>query len=447
MEMGLLLLLILLNGIFAMAEIAVVSSRKARLQKLADEQRHGALIALALQKDPSRFLSTIQIGITTVGILSGVLGESLLARPLAERIARLPALTPYAEGIALLFTVAGITYLSVVAGELVPKRLALLSPETIATAVAPPMQCLAQVAAPLVWLLSFSSSLLLRLLGVRRRSEPPITDEEIRVLMEQGAEAGVFHESEQALVSNVLHLDEQPVGAIMSPRQQVYAIDLDTPREEQLRRLAESPYTRVLVCRGGLQQVVGVLHRGDLLGSALQGAPIDLQRGIRPPLYVEESASSTGLLENFRRTRNEFAIVVDEFDDLQDVVTLKGVLGAIVGEIPGAVQDGEPAIVRREDGSWLVDGSIGIERLKAAHWISPRAFRGRRTMPITRWPAWSCTIYSACRTSPINSSTMAGASRWSTWTGRASIRCWWCAWLHLRPERRGAHGRPPCFTG
>ncbi|GAB3394045.1 hemolysin family protein [Azotobacter armeniacus] len=366
METGLLLLLILFNGVFAMAEIAVVSSRKARLQKLVDEQRHGALVALALQEDPSRFLSTIQVGITTVGILSGALGESLLARPLAERIAGLPVLAPYAEGIALLLTVAAITYLSVVVGELVPKRLALLSPETIAAAIAPPMQWLAQVAAPLVWLLSFSSNLLLRLLGIRQQNEPPITDEEIRVLMEQGAEAGVFHESEQAIVSNVLHLDEQPVGAIMSPRQQVYAIDLDAPREEQLRRLAESPYTRVLVCHGSLQQVVGVLHRGDLLGPALQGLPLDLQRDIRPPLYVEESASSTGLLENFRRTRSEFAIVVDEFDDLQGIVTLKDVLTAIVGEIPDELQDGEPAIVCREDGSWLVDGGMGIERLKAA---------------------------------------------------------------------------------
>lgn len=366
METGLLLLLILLNGIFAMAEIAVVSSRKARLQTLADQRRHGALVALALQEDPARFLSTIQVGITSVGILSGALGETLLARPLAERLAGLPALAPYAEGIALVLTVVAITYLSVVLGELLPKRLALLSPEAIAASIAPPMQRLAQIAAPLVWLLSCSCDLLLRLLGVRKRDEPPVTDEEIKVLMEQGAEAGVFHESEQALVANVLHLDEQPVGAIMSPRQQVYAIDLDEPPGEQLRRLAESPYSRVLVCRGGLQQVVGVLQRGDLLGPVLQGQALDLQRNIRPPLYVEESASSTGLLESFRRTRCEFAVVVDEFDDLQGIVTLKDVLTAIVGEIPGTLEDGEPAIVRREDGSWLVDGGMGIERLRAA---------------------------------------------------------------------------------
>ncbi|MGV6475991.1 hemolysin family protein [Azotobacter vinelandii] len=366
MEAGLLLLLIALNGVFAMAEIAVVSSRKARLQRLADERRHGALVALALQDDPSRFLSTIQVGITTVGVLSGALGETLLARPLTQRIAELPTLAPYAEAIALILTVAAITYLSVVVGELLPKRLALLAPETIASALAPAMRRLAQIAAPLVWLLSYSCNLLLRLIGIGRRDEPPITDEEIQVLMEQGAEAGVFHESEQAFVANVLHLDEQPVGAIMSPRQQVYAIDLDDPREEQLRRLAESPYTRVLVCRGGLHRLVGVLHRGDLLKPALQGQPIDLQRSARPPFYVEESASSTGLLEDFRRTRNEFAVVVDEFDDLQGIVTLRDVLTAIVGEIPDALHDGEPAIVRREDGSWLVDGGMGIEQLKTA---------------------------------------------------------------------------------
>lgn len=365
MDLGLILLLILLNGVFAMAEIAVVSSRKARLQRLADEGRAGAAVALALQESPSRFLSTIQVGITTVGILSGAIGESLLADPLATWLAQTP-MAVYAEGIALGCTVLLITYLSVVVGELVPKRLALLSPEAIAMLIAQPMNRLAQIAAPLVWLFSSSCSLLVRLIGVKHKEEPPVTEEEIKVLMEEGAEAGVFHESERAFVANVLQLDELSVGAIMCPRQEIYAIDLQDGPQEQLRRLADSPYSRVLVCRGGFGQVVGVLQRSDLLKPALEGAPIDLEKAIHPLLYVHEGVTCTSLLERFRSLRREFAVIVDEFDDLQGIVTLRDVLTAIVGNFPNERQEGEPEIARREDGSWLIDGGLGIERLKQA---------------------------------------------------------------------------------
>lgn len=364
MDIGLILLLVLLNGVFAMAEIAVVSSRKARLQKLADQGRPGAAMALALQDEPSRFLSTIQVGITTVGVLSGAIGETVLAEPIAAWLAGVPALAPYARGLALGLTVILITYLSVVVGELVPKRLALLSPEAIAALVAQPMNRLAQAASPLVWLLSASSSVLLRLFGVRRSDQPPVTDDEIEVLMEQGAAAGVFHASERRIVANVLHLDEQPVGAIMTPRPQVYAIDLAAPLAERLQRLADSPYARVLLCDG--EQPLGVLQRGDLLKPALAGLPIDLRQAMRAPLYVQESSTSTLLLERFRETGSEFAVVVDAFDDLQGIVTLTDVLGAIVGDIPGDGENGEQQMTRREDGSWLIDGALGIDCVKEA---------------------------------------------------------------------------------
>lgn len=363
MDLGLILLLILLNGVFAMAEIALVSSRKARLQRLADEGRAAAVVALALQDSPSRFLSTTQVGITTVGILSGAIGENLLSDPLAQWLAQ-TSLAAYAEPIALGCTVLLITYLSVVVGELVPKRLALLSPESIAMVVARPMNYLARIVSPLVWLLSSSCTLLIRLLGVRHREEPPITEEEIKVLMEEGAEAGVFQENERAFVANVLQLDELSVGAIMCPRQDIYAIDLQDELQEQLRRLSDSPYSRVPVCRGGFGRVVGVLQRSDLLKPALEGTPIDLERVLHPPLYVHEEVTCIALLERFRTRRQEFAIIVDEFDDLQGIVTLRDVLTAIVGNFPNAGQEGEPEIIRRKDGSWLIDGGLPIERLK-----------------------------------------------------------------------------------
>ncbi len=227
MDIALLLFLILLNGVFAMSEIAVVTSRKARLQRLADDGSPGAHSALSLHTEPSSFLSTIQVGITTIGILSGAIGEAALADPFAVWLSGFPLIAPYAEGIALTIVVAGLTYFAVVVGELVPKRLALIAPEGIASLISRPMILLAKAARPLVWLLSSSSSLLLRLTGARRKEEPPVTDEEIRVLMEQGAEAGVFHESEQVIVSNVLRLDDQRIESIMTPRKDIYLLDLN----------------------------------------------------------------------------------------------------------------------------------------------------------------------------------------------------------------------------
>ncbi|MDX9707557.1 MAG: CNNM domain-containing protein, partial [Azospira sp.] len=227
MDIVLLLLLILINAAFAMSEMAVVSSRKSRLQSLAEDGSIGADAALKLHQEPSNFLSTIQVGITSVGILSGAIGEAVLADPLSAWLGAIPLLEPYARGIALTVTVVGLTYFSVVIGELVPKQLALLAPEGIASLIARPMQLLANLTHPLVVVLSKSSSLVLRLFGARRKEEPPVTDDEIKVLMEQGAEAGVFHESEQAIVSNVLRLDEQRIAAIMTPRREMWVVDLD----------------------------------------------------------------------------------------------------------------------------------------------------------------------------------------------------------------------------
>ncbi len=366
MDIFLLLLLILLNGALAMSEIAVVSARKSRLQKLADDGAPGAQTALQLSNEPSSFLSTIQVGITTVGILSGAIGENALADPLAEWMSAVPFLQPYAKGIALTVVVVVLTYFSVVIGELVPKRLALLAPEGIASFVSKPMIWLARITNPLVWLLSSSSSVILRLIGARRNNDVPVTNDEINVLMEQGAEAGVFHESEQAIVSNVLRLDEQRISSIMTHRNDIYVLDLDEPEEEIRTGLSECPYTRIVVCRDGLEHIAGILRTADLLKLALSGEKLDIERYLRPPLYVPEGVTTTHLMESFRKARQQCALVVDEYGELQGLVTLTDVLAAIVGDIPSSDEFEEQDIVEREDGSWLVDGSVSIDRLRSA---------------------------------------------------------------------------------
>jgi putative hemolysin len=364
MDIVLLLCLILLNGVLAMSEIAVVSSRKSRLQRLADDGSPGAASALELSNEPSTFLSTVQVGITTVGILSGAIGEAALADPLAAWLAGFPLLADHAKGIALTLVVIMLTYFSVVIGELVPKRLGLLAPETIASLVAPPMNVLSRAARPLVWLLSSSSSLLLRLISARRSEEPPVTNDEINVLMGQGAEAGVFHESVQVLVSNVLRLDEQRIGAIMTHRNDIHTLDLDQPESQIRKCLAECPYTRIVVCRDGLEHIVGILRTADLLKAALAGEPLEIEKFLRPPLYVPEGVTTTHLLESFRKAHQQCALIVDEYGELQGMVTLTDVLTSIVGEIPSSDFAEDQDIVVREDGSWLVDGSVTVERLK-----------------------------------------------------------------------------------
>ena len=365
MDVVLLVLLVFINGILAMSEIAVVSSRKSRLQKLSDDGSPGAETALELSNEPSAFLSTVQVGITTVGILSGAIGEGALADPLTRWFSEFSLIEPYARGFALTLVVIGLTYFSVVVGELVPKRLGLMAPEAIAALIAAPMNMLARLTRPVVWLLSSSSSLLLRLIGARQSGDPTVTNDEINVLMEQGAEAGVFHESEQAIVSNVLRLDEQRIGAIMTHRNDIYVLDLDDPEEEIRVRLAESPYTRIVVCRDGLEHIVGILRTADLLKLALAGEKLDVERFLRPPLYVPEGVTTTHLLESFRKARQQCALIVDEYGELQGLVTLTDVLTSIVGELPSSDVTEEQDIVERADGSWLVDGSVPIERLKS----------------------------------------------------------------------------------
>jgi len=368
MDLALIFLLILINGLFAMSEIAVVSSRKSRLQNLADDGSLGAQAALSLHQEPSSFFSTIQVGITSVGILSGAIGEAAVADPLAQWFGEIPLLAPYARTMALSITVIGLTYFSVVVGELVPKRLAMLAPEGIASLIARPMIMLARISHPLVVILSGSCSAVLRLIGARPKEEQPVTNDEINGLMEQGAEAGVFHESEQELVSNVLRLDEQRIAAIMTPRRQMFVIDLAEEEETVRQRIMDSEYTRLVVCRDGLEHILGILQTGDLLKKAVAGHCIgaaDVEAVLHAPLYVPETVTTTQLLESFRHARLQFALIVDEYGDVQGLVTLTDVLAAIVGELSVPEAPEERDMLQREDGSWLVDGDVGIERLKS----------------------------------------------------------------------------------
>ncbi|MBA2352955.1 MAG: HlyC/CorC family transporter [Burkholderiales bacterium] len=364
MEIVIVLALIALNGVFAMSEMAIVSARKARLQQLADEGRARAKVALDLANEPGNFLSTVQIGITLIGILSGAFGGALFSQQLAVYVARVPALAEHSEAIALTIVVAVITYFSLILGELAPKRLALLNPELIASLVARPMRMLSKIASPLVSFLSVSTSLVLRVIGAKASTEPPVTQEEIHVLIEQGAEAGVFERAEQDLVRNIFRLDELRVGAIMVPRLDVVFLDLEDSVDRISENIIGSVHSRFPVCKGGVDTVLGVVHSKDLLAASLAGKPLDLAAALRPPLYVPDSVSAMELLEMFKKTRTHIALIVDEYGDLQGLVTLNDVMEAIIGDIPSGDLPEESLAVQREDGSWLLDGMLSIEKLK-----------------------------------------------------------------------------------
>ncbi|HEY6863219.1 MAG TPA: hemolysin family protein [Burkholderiales bacterium] len=363
MDLAVVCLLILLNGFFAMSEMALVSARKARLQRWAEEGRPGAAPALDLAERPVHFLSTVQVGITSIAILTGALGEDAIANRLGAWLAGFAPIAPYAHGLALAATVLVITYFSVVVGELVPKQLALRSPEAIASRIARPMQLLARAAAPLVRLLGASSAWILRAAGAGPREGAPVTDEEIVVLMRQGARAGVFEKAEPALVSNILHLDEQPVGAIMTPRLDMLYLDLYDDFAVNRRKIVASPDWIVPVCRGGSDEVVGMLHTHDLLGRCLAGDEVDLAATLRAPFIIPPTLSVLQVLEGFRTHRVEVALVADEYGHPLGLVSLKHVLEAIVGELPAHGED-DTGAARRDDGSWLLDGAIDLHRFR-----------------------------------------------------------------------------------
>ena len=358
-------LLVLLNGVFSMSELAVVSARKARLQGFADRGDRGAKLALEMAEHPTRFLSAVQVGITLIGIMSGALGEAALSDKLAAYLGQFPVLAPYSAGLALAAVVVGITYFSLIIGELVPKRLALFKPEPIAMVMAGPMRWLSRLAYPLVKLLSWSTDFVLWVLRAKKSEEPAVSEKEIKLMIDQGTEAGVFHKGEKEMVSNVMRLDAIKIGAIMTPRMDIYYLDVANPIEESRRRLIESPHSVIPVCRNGLDNVLGVIEAKDLLRRALSGEELKLTAAIRPANYIPKSLSPVQLLEEFKRSKIALALVVDEYGEVAGLATLKDVMEAIVGDLPSEeAEDEEPEAIQREDGSWLLDGTLTIEKFK-----------------------------------------------------------------------------------
>lgn len=365
LEILIVLLLMFANGIFAMSEMAIVSARRARLQELAEQGDSQALAALELASSPNRFLSTVQVGITLIGILAGAFGGATIAQRLSTYIALIPALKQSSEAIAFGAVVLVITYLSLIIGELVPKRLALNSPEKIAATVAKPMQFVAVMVAPIVHLLSTSTELVLRLLRVNISSnEPLITEEEIKVLVRQGAEAGMFEVAEQDMVERVFNLGDRQVGSLMTPRLDIVWLDLRDSVEANRRKLVENHHNRYPVCMETLDNVLGVVNVTDVLRSSLSSQPFDLTTLLREPLFIPESTRALRVLELFKQLGTHIALVVDEYGITQGLVTLNDVMEVIIGDIPFADQPQEADVIQRDDGSWLVDGMLPIDELK-----------------------------------------------------------------------------------
>jgi putative hemolysin len=364
-ELLILLLLVIGNGVFALSEIAIISSRKARLQQWANEGRIRAAKALELAKHPSRFLATVQVGITLVGTLAGAYGGVALTNRLASTLAEWPFVAPYSRGIALGVVVVGVTYFQVVVGELVPKALALRHADSLALFVAGPMRRLSVIATPVVWLLGASTDLLLRLFGSKAYKVDSVTSEEVALLIAQGAQDGVFDDSQRDMVESVIELGDRRVNSIMVPRPEVEFLEVDASPNEVREKILETHRSRFPVCKGGLDHVIGVAHTKDMLAEVLAGREIDLATLSRKVPTIPETIPVLKALEAFKESGMPMALIIDEYGSLQGLVTLNDILEEIVGDLPS--QDGqieEPEAVQREDGSWLVDGMQAIDDTK-----------------------------------------------------------------------------------
>jgi putative hemolysin len=356
----LLFLLIVLNGVFAMSEIAIVSARRARLMQMAEAGRKGASHALTLASEPTRFLSSVQVGITSIGILNGAIGEGAIAARLRPTLEQVPVLAPYADTLSLAIMVGVLTYVSLIIGELVPKRLALIHPETIASAIARPMEIVAAVARPIVLLLSVSTDSILRLFRVRQAKQPGVTADEVRVMLEQGAEEGVFEPTQHELVTNVLNLDDRHVGAVLTRRSDIVYLDIRDSADTIREKMRDQTHSVLPLCDGGLDKVLGFVRSTKVMEQILETRQPDLSALGEPPLFVPETMTLMKLLEQFKRTHLPVALVVDEFGDVEGLVSFTDVISSIVGDLPTEPGE-EPAIVQREDGSWLLDGAVDLD--------------------------------------------------------------------------------------
>jgi putative hemolysin len=363
-ELAVLIGLFLLNGFFAMAEMSVVSSRRIRLQQMADEGVPGAAETLALADHPGQFLSAVQVGITLIGILSGAFGGATLGTRLGPVLNDVPWFAPHGDEIAVVLVVIGITALSVVIGELVPKRVALAAPERIAITAARWLRVIAFLFRPFIWILERSSAGILAILRVPDRPSHNVTEEEVRFAIAEGTEAGVIDSVEQDMIHGVLALADRSVATIMTPRPDVFWIDLDDEPKSTAGEIADCPYSRLVIARSGdLGHPLGVIQKKDLVDDLLAGKSLDIEAHVLEPLYVPENVSVLRLLEMFRKVAVHVAFVVDEYGDFLGMVTLNDVLTAIAGELPEEHQASVEEMLLRDDGSWLVDGRVSIIEL------------------------------------------------------------------------------------
>ena len=363
LDLAILVVLFLLNGVFAMSELAIASSRKPRLQQWADEGNTGAAAALKLAEHPNRFLATVQIGITLVGIITGFYGGAALAEPVAGQLTRIPAIAPYSGQIAVVLVVGVVTYLSLLVGELVPKRLALQNPERVATMVAQPMTTLSRVAAPVVQVLGASSELILRLIGVRHAADPPITEEEIEILLQEGAAAGVFAPSEHEMVEGVFDLGDREARELMTPRYRLVALDVDDPLAVNYEKMVASPHQVFPVYEGDLDRLIGMVPVKKLWAVSLAGEPIDLRALAEPALIVPESMPALEVLERFRDRSSNAAMVVDEFGGIQGLVSLHDLMEAITGDL-AVTQESSGEVVRLDEACWSLDGALPAHEVR-----------------------------------------------------------------------------------
>ncbi len=363
LELLIIALLLLANGVFAMSEMALVSARPARLRNLADSGRPGAASALELTATPNRFLSTVQVGITLIGIFAGAFGGATLADEIAAALSPLPGVGPYAAHLALAVVVIGITYFSLVVGELVPKRIALQHAEPIACLVAPPMLVLSRIASPVVRILGGSTEVLLRVLRVREQNAAPITDEEVTGLVREGFRAGVFHRAETEMVESVLGLDRLHVRDLMTKRPRIVWIDVAESHEDIWHKIVVSHHTHFPVYEDRPDHVLGILSVKSIYAHLAAGVPVQVRDLVTPALLVPESQSAIHLLETFKRDGRHLALVTDEFGGICGLVTINDLLEAIVGELPEPGRTAPASYLRRADGSLLVDALVGIEEL------------------------------------------------------------------------------------
>jgi putative hemolysin len=379
MDVALLFFLIVLNAGFAMSEMALTTSRKARLQVMLEAGEHGVEAAIDLHDHPTKFLSTVQVGITSISVLNGIVGDAAFSEPLGEWLHATFALSLHPAHItATALVVLIITVLTIIFGELVPKRIGQMFPETVAALVAPSMQMLSAATRPLVVLLSKTTEAILRVIGIRGNSNRAVTEEEIAASLEEGLDAGVIEAQEHQMVRNVFRLDDRQIGSMMIPRAEILWLDANAPIADVLKAVVEDPHARYPVCRGGLDDVIGVVTAQGLLRPLAEGRTPVLTEELQAPVFVPETLSGMELLDHFRTHVAQLVFVVDEYGAVQGVITLRDVLEAITGEF-GPESGDDAWAVRREDGSWLMDGLIPVPEIKDRLEIKdlPEEDRGR----------------------------------------------------------------------